>query len=115
MIRSVVARTLVCCALGGAVLAGVSLVATPAVVRAPAGGADVDAGTHPTRAERRAARVAELLAAHGCWSGRAPAGAPAPTRAVVSGPGGGLALVAADVGLGIWLDGDPGVVHEFCP
>lgn len=117
MIRALVARTLVCCALAAAALVGVSLAATPALVQDPAGGTgdDVDEAAQPTRTERRAARVADLVAAHRCWTGAAPAGAPAPTRAVVSLPGRGPALVGAEVGYGVWLDGDAGVVHGFCP
>ena len=113
MIRSLVVRTLVCCALGAAVLVGVSLAATPALVQAPAAGADE--GGSDTRADRRAARVSHLLAEHLCWTGAAPAGSASPTRAVVTLPGRRPALVAAEVGYGIWLDGDPGVVHGFCP
>jgi len=64
--------------------------------------------------QRRAAAVGKLLRRHGCWTGQAPAGV-TPTHAVVTLPGAEPALVAAEVGFGIWLDGDPGVVHGFCP
>lgn len=84
VIRSLVVRTLVCCALGGAELVAASW-------------------------------VSSLLAEHRCWTGAAPVGSAAPTRAVVTLPGRAPALVAAEVGYGVWLDGDPGVVHGFCP
>lgn len=63
---------------------------------------------------RIAAHTQELLTDHGCWSGQAPAGA-VPGHAVVTLPGAEPTLVPADVGYGIWLDGDPGELHGFCP
>ena len=64
--------------------------------------------------ETAVSRVETLLARHHCWSGRAPVGAPAPTHALVTPPGGRAHLVPAAVGYGIWLDGKPGVLHAFC-
>src|SRR6476661_1830785 len=61
---------------------------------------------HPTRAER-------IVAAHHCWSGEAPTGVE-PAHAVVTRPGQQPRLVRAEVGYGIWLDHDPGVLHAFC-
>ena len=66
------------------------------------------------RAAARAARTMRLFRRHGCWTGDAAAGA-VPTHALVTLPGKQPALVEADVGFGIWLDGDPGVLHAFCP
>ncbi len=70
-----------------------------------------------SRAEARAAKAARadrLFRLNGCWSGEAPAGV-VPTRALVTLPGKQPALVAVDVGYGIWLDGDAGQLHGFCP
>ena len=80
-----------------------------AVSAAPAHGVLDTSGTHaehPTRAER-------IVAAHDCWSGAAPAGVE-PTHAVVTLPGRAARLVRAEVGYGIWLEDDPGVLHAFC-
>jgi hypothetical protein len=60
-------------------------------------------------------RVERLLRTHDCWTAAAPAGAPVPEHAVVTLAGRRAAYVAADVGYGIWLDGDPGILHGFCP
>ena len=71
--------------------------------------------TAAQRAERqRAAAVAGLLRRNHCWTGQAPAGV-TPSHAVVTLPDAEPALVGAEVGFGIWLDGDPGVLHGFCP
>jgi len=71
--------------------------------------------TAAQRAERRrAAAVDGLLRRNHCWTGQAPAGV-TPSHAVVTLPDAEPALVAAEVGFGIWLDGDPGVLHGFCP
>lgn len=75
----------------------------------PAHGVLDTSGTHaqqPTRAER-------IVERHDCWSGAAPAGVE-PTHAVVTLPGQVARRVPADVGYGIWLDHDPGVLHAFC-
>jgi hypothetical protein len=84
--------------------------ATPASAASPA--------PRLTRAQRedrrRSAATRALLERHGCWTDRAPAGV-TPSHAVVTLPGGEPALVAAAIGFGIWLDGDPGVLHGFCP
>lgn len=85
---------------------------------APVTSATPTARAKPTKAQRRAVRrsaaTRTLLEDNGCWVGEAPDGA-APTHAVVTLPGAGPALVAADVGFGIWLEGEPGVLHGFCP
>jgi hypothetical protein len=61
---------------------------------------------HPSRVER-------LMERHSCWSGEGPPGV-IPGRAIVSAPGGRAEVVPADVGFGIWLDGEPGSLHAFC-
>ena len=85
---------------------------------APASSVAPPAKPRPTKAQRRAARrsavTSRLLEDNHCWVGRAPDGA-APTHAVVTLPGSEPALVAAEVGFGIWLEGEPGVLHGFCP
>lgn len=77
--------------------------------------ADAAAGAARRSGAAPADRVARLLARHGCWTGPAPAGSPAPGHAVVTLPGARAELVAADVGFGIWLEHAPGTVHGFCP
>jgi hypothetical protein len=62
----------------------------------------------------RAARTSLLFRQNGCWNGEAPAGV-VPTHALVTLPGKEPALVAADVGFGIWIDGAAGQLHGFCP
>lgn len=112
MIRALVVRVLVGCLVGAAVLVASATLATPALVQAPA------VSTGPTtgpRSAQGADRVSSLLARHHCWTGEAPAGAPDPGHAVVTVHGGRPRLVDAAVGFGIWLDGDPGVLHGFCP
>jgi hypothetical protein len=64
------------------------------------------AAAPPTRAER-------LVTTHHCWTGPAPAGVE-PAHAVVTLPGKVARVVRAEVGFGIWLDHDPGVLHAFC-
>jgi hypothetical protein len=59
-------------------------------------------------------RVGELIAKRDCWTGRAPENT-IPGHAIVTLPGTEPAMVKADVGFGIWLDGDPGTLHAFCP
>jgi hypothetical protein len=59
-------------------------------------------------------RVTHLIEKHHCWTGEAPADAPIPGHAVVTLPGGRPRLMPADVGFGIWLYREPGVVHAFC-
>ena len=117
MIRAVVVRVVVSCAVGATALVASSVLGTPPHVQVPADTGPVDTrpvGTDP-RSARGANRVSVLLAEHGCWSGEAPEGAPAPRHAVITPVGGGPRLVAADVGFGIWLEGEPGVLHGFCP
>ena len=82
---------------------------------------DPGSTARPTKAEKRQARkaaaaqrVATLMEAHGCWTGAAPAGV-VPTHALVTLPGAEPALADADVGYGIWLEGDPEKPHGFCP
>lgn len=69
----------------------------------------------PSHAERV---VERLVTGHDCWTDEAPAGA-VPGHAVVTLPGTDHRarphVVPADVGFGIWLDGDPGTLHAFCP
>ncbi len=60
-------------------------------------------------------RVTHLIHQHHCWSGEAPKEAPIPGHAVVTLPGGRPRVMSADVGFGIWLYREPGVVHAFCP
>lgn len=76
---------------------------------------DAAAGAARRSGAAPADRVARLLARHGCWTGPAPAGSPAPGHAVVTLPGARARLVAADVGFAIWLEHAPGTVHGFCP
>jgi hypothetical protein len=73
--------------------------------------------TPPTPAATPAAvlRVDELVADHGCWTGAAPDPTVIPGSAVVTLPGREPALVPADIGFEIWLEGRPGTVHAFCP
>lgn len=113
MIRVLVARVVRNCVVGAVVLCAASALATTELVQAPL---EV-AGELPaeTRAAQGAARVSRLLSKHGCWTGEAPGGAPEPRHAVVTAPGGRPRLVDAGVGFGIWLEGEPGVLHGFCP
>lgn len=60
-------------------------------------------------------RIEMLFNRHRCWSGSAPESSPIPSRAIVTLPGQPPKAVPADVGFGIWLDGDPGTLHGFCP
>src|SRR5262245_32018193 len=61
-----------------------------------------------------AARIQRLEDRHHCWTGAAPEPDVIPGHAVVTLPGHRPQLVDADVGFGIWLDGDPGTLHAFC-
>ena len=61
---------------------------------------------HVTRAER-------IIDRYDCWNGTAPKG-DVPAHAVVALPGRIARRVPADVGFGIWHDGDPGVLYAFC-
>jgi hypothetical protein len=63
--------------------------------------------------EQGADRATRLVERRDCWTGEAPAGV-VPGHAVVTLPGERAALVPAEVGFGIWLDGDPGRLHAFC-
>ncbi len=60
-------------------------------------------------------RVTHLIHQHHCWSGATPKETPIPGHAVVTLPGGRPRVMSADVGFGIWLYREPGVVHAFCP
>ena len=75
-----------------------------AVAPAPA------AQQHPVPVDR----VSLLVDRNACWTAVAPAGAE-PTRAVVTLPGERPRVVRAATGFRIWLEGEPGVVHAFCP
>lgn len=92
-------------------LAWVAVVAGSYSVAAHAAGHDADA--HAQRAV--VDRVTTLVSRHHCWSGESPPGAPDATRAIVTLPDDRTRVVPADTGFGIWLEGDPGVVHAFCP
>jgi len=59
-------------------------------------------------------RVEALIMKHECWTGAAPAASPDPQHAVVTLPGGRPRMMSADVGYGIWLYHEPGVLHAFC-
>ena len=59
-------------------------------------------------------RAERLLAEYGCWTDETD-GRPVPTHAVVSLPGERAALVDADTGYAIWLEGAPGRLYGFCP
>jgi hypothetical protein len=59
-------------------------------------------------------RVRQLIEKHDCWSGDEPPGVEEPRRAVVTLPGGRPRIMPADVGYGIWLYHEPGVLHAFC-
>jgi len=58
-------------------------------------------------------RAAAIMAEHDCWRSQGPEGV-IPGSAVVALPGRDAAWVSADVGFGIYLDGDPGVLYGFC-
>ena len=103
--RSIARRTARLSAQRGVIVAATLL----AVVSAPGHGVLDTSGSDsapPTRAER-------LVITHHCWSGPAPTGAE-PEHAVVTLPGQVARVVRAEVGFGIWLDHDPGVLHAFC-
>ena len=113
MIGYVLRRVLASCVAGGVGLALVSMMAVPARLDVPS--ATQDAAVTDTRPAQGADRVSRLVEEHGCWTGEAPPDAPVPGHAVVTLPGQRPRLAHADVGFGIWLDGDPGTLHAFCP
>jgi hypothetical protein len=113
VIRYVLVRVVLGCTASGLALVAVSLTSAR-VLDVPSPGAEEVVVTDP-RSAQAADRVARLLALHDCWSASAPADAPIPDHAVVTLPDQRPRLVAADVGYGIWLDGDAGVLHGFCP
>jgi hypothetical protein len=76
--------------------------------------AEARAQARLARKAKAAAAMAKLFADNGCWEGEAPADV-TPTHALVTLPGELPTLVSADVGYGIWLDGDAGQLHGFCP
>ena len=101
-------RRSVVTASAGAVLCVSVASATPTVV-------EVDPG--PTAEAPRAPAVdpvAALMEAHACWSGGQHDDV-IPGHAVVTLPGERPELVPAEVGFRIWLEGDPGRLHGFCP
>ena len=59
-------------------------------------------------------RVQRLIERHQCWTGEQPADVEQPGHAVVTLPGGRPQIMHADVGYGIWLYHEPGVLHAFC-
>jgi len=59
-------------------------------------------------------RVQQLVEKHHCWTGKAPPDIGEPKHAVVTLPGGRARVMSADVGYGIWLYHEPGVLHAFC-
>lgn len=110
-----VGRAVVRAGLLSAVLTGaVSLAVAAGGSSAPTDAAPL---APPTRAPTPAAvlRVDELIADHDCWSGAAPDPTVIPGHAVVTLPGEEPALLPADIGFEIWLEGRPGTVHAFCP
>lgn len=65
------------------------------------------------QAQVEAATVDALIAAHDCWTDEAPVGA-IPGHAVVDNDERGPRLASAEVGFGIWQDGEPGTLYAFC-
>ena len=86
---------------------------TPAPLDAAKAAARARALAKLARKAKAEARVIQLFTKNHCWQGQAPAGM-VPAHALVTLPGAMPALVDADVGYGIWLDGDPGQLHGFC-
>lgn len=70
-------------------------------------------GAERPTSTRGADRVEQLVGAHDCWTGAAPADV-VPRRAVVTLPGHRSAVVDAEVGFEIWLEDAPGELHAFC-
>lgn len=73
----------------------------------------VDPAPSMDRLDPAQVQADRLIAESDCWTGEAPTGV-VPGHAVVARPGGMPRLVSADVGFGVWLDGDPGTVYAFC-
>ncbi len=110
-----VGRAVARAGLFSAVLTGVvSLAVTAGGLSAPTDPAPISPLT-PAATPAAVLRVDELIAAHDCWSGDAPDPTVIPGKAVVTLPGAEPALLPADVGFEIWLEGRPGTVHAFCP
>ena len=86
---------------------------TPAPMDPARAAARARALANLARKAKAQARLVRLFQQNHCWQGEAPAGV-VPTHALVTLPGAQPALVDADVGYGIWLDGDPGELHGFC-
>lgn len=89
-------------------------------------GTGEDTGDAMTPAQQRAlaeaeeeARRGEMIKAlnveHDCYTGQNPTPGVDPRYAVVTLPGEDPALLPSTVGFGIWLNGDPGQHHSFCP
>jgi hypothetical protein len=93
--------------------AGVGLAAW-SLVTTLGGGAALGGQVQTTQDAPGLDRATRLIERHRCWAGEAPTGAPTPAHAVVTPPGGSARVVPAEVGFGIWLDDDPGVLHAFC-
>jgi hypothetical protein len=104
-------------AVGFGVGFGLTMGAATVYVDAFDGITDMGAQTRETPASvtepAAPSRVERLMERHSCWSGEGPPGV-IPGRAIVSAPGGRAEVVPADVGFGIWMDGDPGMLHGFC-
>jgi hypothetical protein len=62
-----------------------------------------------------AERLERIIDRHDCYTGEAPDPNMIPEFAIVSTAKRGPHLVPSAVGFGIWLDGDPGTLHAFCP
>lgn len=90
----------------GKLTVGLALVASGGMLSAMHAPAAEQPPVRPSRVER-------LMRKHDCWVDAAPAGV-AVSRSVVTLPGERAMVRSARVGFGIWLEGDPGVVHAFC-
>lgn len=103
IVRRTVSSTLLRSLSAAAALLALQLIPAPGVL-----------GSTTSAPEQEVSRAERLVVRHDCWTGAAPEGVE-PTHAVISRPGGTARRVAARVGFGIWLDGDPGLIHGFCP
>lgn len=97
---------------GVRILTAVTAIGMAVLVTVDASARDTVAWAPPTLAETT---VSELITDHQCWTGAAPDPDVIPGHAVVTLPGAFPELVPSAVGFGIWLEGDPGTLHAFCP